>query len=61
MKIDIVTKSCIKFFNIKFYDTSISISQVMCTKLVPVTLKGEMQGGICVKKFSPSVYNICAG
>jgi len=62
MEIDTVTKSCIKFCNIKFHDNSISISHVvMCTELVPVNLKGEMHRGKCAKKFSPTVYKICAG
>jgi len=62
MEIDIVTKSCIKFFNIKFHDNSIGISQVlMCTTADPVTLKVEMQRIKCAKKFSLTVNKICAG
>jgi hypothetical protein len=33
----------------------------MCTTAVPVTLKGEIQGTKCAKKFSPTVNRICAG
>jgi hypothetical protein len=62
MEIDIVTVSCIRIFNIKFNDNSISISQVvMCTTAVPVTLKGEMLVIKCTKKFSLTVNKICAG
>lgn len=51
------TQSCIKF-----HENSISISQVViCTRVVPVTLKGGMQGRKCAQKFCPTVKQICLG
>ena len=51
MEIDIFTKSYKKFFNIKFWNNSISISQVVTsTTAVPLTLIDEMQGIKCAKK-----------